>query len=502
MSKQVTITTRKKISDANLYQGDITISNGTTADLSKYIKLDANNDFNLPANLNVAGDVRFFADGGVQPSWWDNLSNIVDNSTIFYIDGVLSGSSAGVSSWNDLTDKPSTFPPSTHSHTISNITSLQTTLDGKASTSHSHTIGDVTSLQTALDGKSSTSHNHSGTYEPVFSKNTGFNKNLGTITGTVSEGNHNHSSTYLGITATACNSDKLDNIDSSQFVRKDVTNQTSSFPSNCLIFNYASTTNIDYIRNDDATNTYHFVHDAAAGAVGNSTVCAEIFKATCFCGVSQNAICHNGLLTTQLIRSDVADVVNGGLRYADNVCATFGNSNDMRILHDGSHSNICHSGTGNLYITSNNHLYLRNNSEIAIAALENSCTELRFSNSAKFKTITDGTCTIGNQYVSGDITFNSDSRLKCDVCSLSPIAEQEKLMKINPVQYKFIDDENKENKTGVIAQQLEIIYPDLVSNKSEYKSVNYVKLIPSMISTIQQQQKELNNLKKIVYNNG
>ena len=38
-----------------------------------------------------------------------------------------------------------------HTHTIANITNLQTTLDGKASTVHTHAIADVTSLQTELD---------------------------------------------------------------------------------------------------------------------------------------------------------------------------------------------------------------------------------------------------------------------------------------------------------------------------------------------------------------
>lgn len=39
-------------------------------------------------------------------------------------------------SWNDITNKPSTFSPSSHSHSISNINNLQTTLNGKAPTSH------------------------------------------------------------------------------------------------------------------------------------------------------------------------------------------------------------------------------------------------------------------------------------------------------------------------------------------------------------------------------
>lgn len=65
-----------------------------------------------------------------------------------------------------------------HAHTISNITGLQTSLDGKASASHTHTINNVTGLQSALNGK-----------EPVFTKNTAFNKDFGSTAGTVCEGN-------------------------------------------------------------------------------------------------------------------------------------------------------------------------------------------------------------------------------------------------------------------------------------------------------------------------
>jgi hypothetical protein len=70
------------------------------------------------------------------------------------------GGGGGVSSWNDLTDKPSTFPPATHTHAIADTSGLQTALDGKSATSHTHTIANVTGLQTALDGKAGTSHTH------------------------------------------------------------------------------------------------------------------------------------------------------------------------------------------------------------------------------------------------------------------------------------------------------------------------------------------------------
>ena len=74
-----------------------------------------------------------------------------------------------VSSWNSTTsnskvptekltkDSLDAKANTGHTHTISNVTKLQTTLDGKASSTHTHTISDVTNLQTNLNNKVNTS---------------------------------------------------------------------------------------------------------------------------------------------------------------------------------------------------------------------------------------------------------------------------------------------------------------------------------------------------------
>ena len=64
------------------------------------------------------------------------------------------------------------------------------------------TLSNQTDLQNALNAKADTSHNHDGTYEPAFSKNTAFNKNFGTVSGTVAEGDHLHESEYISIIGT------------------------------------------------------------------------------------------------------------------------------------------------------------------------------------------------------------------------------------------------------------------------------------------------------------
>lgn len=50
--------------------------------------------------------------------------------------------------------------PLSHTHTIANITGLQSALNGKASSSHNHSISNITGLQSALDAKASSTHTH------------------------------------------------------------------------------------------------------------------------------------------------------------------------------------------------------------------------------------------------------------------------------------------------------------------------------------------------------
>lgn len=53
------------------------------------------------------------------------------------------------------------YAASSHTHTIAQISNLQTILDSKAAASHTHTIAQVSGLQSALDGKAASSHTHS-----------------------------------------------------------------------------------------------------------------------------------------------------------------------------------------------------------------------------------------------------------------------------------------------------------------------------------------------------
>lgn len=67
---------------------------------------------------------------------------------------------AGASDWSEITNKPAAFPPESHTHQVADVQNLQAILDGKSDDSHSHAIADVNGLDTALSGKADVIHTH------------------------------------------------------------------------------------------------------------------------------------------------------------------------------------------------------------------------------------------------------------------------------------------------------------------------------------------------------
>ena len=138
-----------------------------------------------------------------------SYTTLVDDA---YVQSLVNNLSTFDGDYNSLTNKPLTFPPSSHNHEIANINGLSQefinssnyTLNTSNTISnsitglstiyapinhshnyaliiHNHMISDINGLQTALDGKASTTHNHDGIYSLV---------------------GHNHDGTYAPISHT------------------------------------------------------------------------------------------------------------------------------------------------------------------------------------------------------------------------------------------------------------------------------------------------------------
>ena len=103
-----------------------------------------------------------------------------------------------------------------------------------------------------------------------------------------------------------------------------------------------------------------------------------------------------------------------------------------------------------------------------------------------FKVMFNGDATVSNDLtVNGDVTVSSDARLKANIVSLG--ATLSKLLNIDGKTYTI--KKNGAQKIGVLAQDIQEVFPELVSEDNEgMLSVNYQGLIPVLINALKEQE--------------
>ena len=101
----------------------------------------------------------------------------------------------------------------------------------------------------------------------------------------------------------------------------------------------------------------------------------------------------------------------------------------------------------------------------------------------------------GSATLSGELTIESDARLKSNIISLGSTLA--KLLIIDGKSYTMKANESQ-SKIGLLAQDVQKVFPGLVkttNDKNKTLSVNYQGLIPVLINAIKEQQKEIKELK-------
>ena len=92
-----------------------------------------------------------------------------------------------------------------------------------------------------------------------------------------------------------------------------------------------------------------------------------------------------------------------------------------------------------------------------------------------------------------DINSTSDINLKTNIRPIeNPL---DKVLQINGVEFDWKD--NQQSSMGVIAQEIEKVFPSLVKT-AENKSVNYNGLVGVLIEAVKEQQKQIEELKKLI----
>ena len=88
-----------------------------------------------------------------------------------------------------------------------------------------------------------------------------------------------------------------------------------------------------------------------------------------------------------------------------------------------------------------------------------------------------------------DINVASDANLKTNIKTIKDPLE--KVLKIRGVTFDW--KENLKSSAGVIAQEVEEVFPELVKDKGS-KSANYNGLIRLLIETVKNQQAQIDDL--------
>ena len=112
--------------------------------------------------------------------------------------------------------------------------------------------------------------------------------------------------------------------------------------------------------------------------------------------------------------------------------------------------------------------------------------------------------TIQKRYNANEVQYltTSDYRLKED---LKPFKALDTICKINVYNYKWKDIEGYNVNYGVLAHELQELIPEVVAGEKdevnkkgeeEYQSVDYSKLVPHLIQSIQELKAEIDELKK------
>lgn len=144
--------------------------------------------------------------------------------------------------------------------------------------------------------------------------------------------------------------------------------------------------------------------------------------------------------------------------------------------------------------TNNNYLTFVSDSGIG--------TDLKVSSSNLIYQPSTGDVTItgtgGNLAVSGIVTstdYNSISDVSLKE-NIEPLQNSlDKVSKLEGVSFNWKSDQNKEEQIGLIAQEVEKIYPEIIGNNKDVKTVSYVSLIAPLIEAIKELKEEVEYLK-------
>jgi hypothetical protein len=99
----------------------------------------------------------------------------------------------------------------------------------------------------------------------------------------------------------------------------------------------------------------------------------------------------------------------------------------------------------------------------------------------------------GDAYLNGNFYELSDQRLKKNLVPLTSTLSR--ISQLNAYTYDWIDpSKSKNQQIGLIAQEVEKVFPQLVKEHEGTKTVSYSHMVPVLLQAIKEQQAEIDEL--------
>jgi hypothetical protein len=212
------------------------------------------------------------------------------------------------------------------------------------------------------------------------------------------------------------------------------------------------------------------------GGMGNISVMGSFYSDIGFNANNKAQVLGN-LNETGAGGIEILDANNSLRLFADGSSGSF---QVKRASDSGTIINMTEFSGGGQFLMSN-----ASGNDFLYADASSSAFELKDSNGSTTVSID---AAFGNAVFSGTVTESSDLRLKSNISTLSNALDN--TLALRGVSYTW-KDENKTQATqiGVIAQEVEEIYPEFVRTDDEgMKSVNYSQMVAVLIEAV----KELN----------
>lgn len=208
--------------------------------------------------------------------------------------------------------------------------------------------------------------------------------------------------------------------------------------------------------------------------------------------------------------TDIVATANNGTEeasYIDMGINSGGYSSGGNALLNGANTAYLYANGGKMFIgnaASNEPLIFFTNSGSASDEDANGAERMRILSSGEVAigttSVTSGVkLEVNGNIKATNVTYSSDKRLKKNIESLNYGLTD--ILKFKPVTYNWIDaQQGNEKQIGLIAQEARSIIPEVVlgDEQKEKLSVNYTQLIPVLINAIKEQQKQIEDLKKVV----